>query len=127
MEREAPIQRAIVDWLRLVMPDAIIHHSKNEINKRGTAIARELAKAKRQGVVTGFPDLIVLPYSHVGAVFFEVKAPGRNATEIQKETHEKLRKLGYRVAVVRSIDDARDRLQEWGIGFREVVHVRASG
>jgi len=28
--REAPIQRAIVAYLRHVLPDAIVHHSANE-------------------------------------------------------------------------------------------------
>lgn len=121
VDREGPIQRAIVDYLRRVMPQAIVHHCKNEINKRGQAIRIELAKAKRNGAVTGFPDLIVLPYANVGTLFFEVKAEGNYASPAQKEIHERLRHLGYRVAVVRSVDDVRETLREWGVGTNEIT------
>lgn len=125
---ETPIQRAIVDYLRTVMPDAVVHHAKNEINKRGTAIAIELAKSKRNGAVTGFPDLIVLPYANVGAMFFEVKAPGGYPSKPQRAVHAQLEALGYRVAVVRSVDDVRACLRLWGIGHRErVVQIEHRG
>lgn len=116
VDRESPIQRAIVAYLRAVLPGSIIHHARNEINKRGKAIAIELAKAKAKGAVTGFPDLIVLPFSHIGPFFLEVKAEGNYATEAQREVHRQMADLGYRVAVVRSVDDVRERLAEWGIG-----------
>jgi hypothetical protein len=115
MRREAPIQRAIVQYLRQVMPGAIVHHSRNEINKRGAAIARELADAKAAGAVAGFPDIIVLPQAHVGPMLFEVKAEGGYSSRVQKDLHAKLNALGYRVAVVRSIDDVRERLAEWAV------------
>lgn len=121
---EGPIQKAIVDHLRAVMPWAIVHHCRNEINKRGKHIAIELANAKRKGAVTGFPDLIVLPYANVGALFFEVKAEGNYATDSQKEVHQQMRDLGYRVAVVRSVDDVRESLAEWGVGTQELVQYR---
>ena len=114
-DRESPVQRAIVQYLRLAFPGAIVHHSRNEINKRGTAIAIEIAKAKAKGAVTGFPDLIVLPFAHIGPLFLEVKAEGGYATDAQREVHRQLADLGYRVAVVRSVDDVRERLAAWGI------------
>lgn len=124
IDREGPVQRAIVDYLRSVMPGAIVHHCKNEINKRGKGIQIELAKAKRNGAVTGFPDLIVLPYANVGAFFLEVKAPGNYPSDPQKDAHAALRKLGYRVAVVRSVDDVRAALVGWGVGFQEKIEHR---
>ena len=125
-DREDPIQIAIVDYLRLVMPNCVVHHCRNEINKRGKAIRIELAKAKRKGVVTGFPDLLVLPFATVGPLFFEVKAEGKYATAKQREVHSKLQALGYRVAVVRSIEDVRECLVEWGVGFVEKLRGSAS-
>ena len=116
MRREAPIQRAIVQWLRLQYPAWIVHHAKNEINKRGKAIAIEIAQAKLAGSITGWPDLIVLPPSHVGPIFFEVKAEGNYPTDAQRQVHDRLRALGYRVGIVRSVDDVADRLASWGIG-----------
>lgn len=115
MRREAPIQRAIVQWLHAQYPAWVVHHSRNEINKRGEAFAREIAQAKQLGALTGWPDLIVLPPSHVGPIFFEVKAEGNYATEAQLRVHDLLRGLGYRVGIVRSIDDVRQRLGDWGV------------
>ena len=126
VDREGPVQRAIVTYLRTIMPHAIVHLAKGEINKSGVAIKRELAKAKRNGALKGFPDLIVLPFSTVGVLFFEVKAEGNYASKSQKEMHEKMRGLGYRVAVVRSIDDVRECLIEWGVGFAEKIPLRGS-
>jgi hypothetical protein len=117
MRREAPIQRAIVQWLRAQHPAWIVHHNKNEINKRGKAIALELAQAKQAGAITGWPDLIVLPPSHVGPIFFEVKAEGNYPTDAQRRVHDQLRALGYRVGIVRSVDDVKERLADWGIWF----------
>ena len=120
-DREGPIQKQIVDWLRAVLPpECVVHFAKGEINKRGKQFMIEQARAKRLGALSGFPDLIVLPYASAGgACFLEVKAKGGYPSKGQKEMHERLRKLGYRVAVVRSVDDARAALAEWAIGTRE--------
>ena len=114
-DRETPVQVAIVQYLEQTQPAWIVHHCKMEINKRGKAIQIEIAKAKRKGSKVGFPDLLVLPYAHIGPLFLEVEAEGNYTSPAQKDMHEQLRALGYRVAVVRSIDDVRDKLHEWGI------------
>ena len=122
VDRESPIQIQIVEYLRSVLPaGCMVHHCKNEINKRGKGIAIELAKAKRKGAITGFPDLLVLNYANVGPCFFEVKAEGNYATDTQKEVHEQLRALGYRGAVVRSVEDVRESLRKWAVGTREIT------
>lgn len=116
VDREGPVHIEIVDWLRAHVPNVIVHHCRNEINKRGKMIAKELAAAARKGAVKGFPDLIVLPFAHCHSpVFFEVKAEGNYADATQKALHEDLRRMGYRVAVVRSTEDVRESLREWGI------------
>lgn len=115
MRREAPIQRAIVDYLRAQYPAWIVHHSRNEINKRGADIAREIYQAKLAGMMVGWPDLTVMPPSHVGPLFFEVKAEGGYATDAQRAVHDRLRALGYRVGIVRSIDDVIEMLGAWGV------------
>jgi len=126
VDREGPVQRKIVRFLRKAMPFAIVHHAKSEINKSGAAIMREQAQAKLNGALLGFPDLIVLPYASVGVLFFEVKAEGNYASKPQKEMHGNMRKLGYRVAVVRSVEDVRESLAEWGVGWTEEIPVRGS-
>ena len=114
-DRETPVQVAIVQFLERTQPAWIVHHCKMEINKRGKAIQIEIAKAKRKGSKIGFPDLLVLPWAHIGPLFLEVKAEGNYTSAAQKDMHERLRALGYRVAVVRSIDDVQDKLHAWGI------------
>lgn len=118
-DREGPIHKSIVQWLRVVLPEALTATVKNEINKGGSAFAIEQAKAKARGVVTGFPDVICLPGVEFPTMFFEVKAEGEYARATQKEVHAKLASLGYRVAVVRSIEDVRERLLDWGVPIRE--------
>lgn len=130
VDREGPIHTAIVDFLRTVLPDAITHHCRNEINKSGWRIAKELAQASRKGAVKGFPDLMVLSLAHIGPMFFEVKAPGNYPDATQKALHAQMAALGYRVAVVRSIDDVRAALRQWGIATKEagsVVDIRVTG
>jgi hypothetical protein len=122
VDRESPVQRAVVQYLRQVLPpECIVHFAKGEIKRGGKTFMIEQAKAKAMGAMPGFPDLVVLPYASAGgACFMEIKAEGNYASKSQKAMHEQLRALGYRVAVVRSVEDARECLREWGIGHREV-------
>jgi hypothetical protein len=115
IDRETPVQVEIVNYLHLALPGAIIHHAKGEVNRGGVTFMREQAKANRKGALKGFPDLIVLPYAHIGPLFFEVKAKGNYADKTQKEVHAKMEALGYRVAVVRSIDDVKKYLTRWAV------------
>ena len=121
IDRESPVQVAIVNYLRLALPGALIHHAKGEINRHGATFMREQAKANRKGALKGFPDLIVIPHALIGPLFFEVKAEGNYADKTQKEVHAKLEALGYRVAVVRSIDDVKELLDQWAVSSRPVA------
>ena len=122
--RETPIQRAIVAYLHSVMPDALVHHSPGESHLSGKKAMLATVRKKANGMVPGWPDLVVLPYANVGALFFEVKAEGNYATPTQKAIHAHLERLGYRVAVVRSIDDVRECLQNWGVGFVKKIPIK---
>ena len=114
---EGPLHRAILAWLQRVLPNALVHHSANEIGLKGKDVARQIAKAKWNGMTPGWPDLEVLT-AH-GPLFLEVKAPGGSTTEAQTAVHYHMRRLGYRVAVVKGVDDARAALAAWGIPTRE--------
>ena len=118
IDREGPIHRSIVVWLRFALPDALVIHIRNEINKGGWRIAKEIGQAKAKGALKGAPDLMILPAAAIGALFFEVKAEGNYADKDQKALHERMRDLGYRVAVVRSIEDVAASLSSWGIATR---------
>lgn len=115
---EGPIQEGIVTFIYATVPGAIVQHCKNEINRSGKSIAREIAKAITRGLRKGFPDLLLLlPGGRV--VFLEVKAPGNYPDKDQRELHEEMRALGHIVEVVRSIDDVRAAFQKHGIDSRE--------
>ena len=118
---EHKIQVAIIKWLRVVMPHVMIQHCRNEHGradrKSGIIAARTQAAA---GVMPGFPDLICLPFATVGPFFLEVKSAKGKTSPVQEQVHHMLRRLGYPVGVVRSIDDVRAFLIEHGIGFNEV-------
>jgi len=112
VDREAPIQRAIVTYLRAVLPpDNIVHHSANEGVRGGRSGVLDGMRKRDMGQTAGFPDLVVL--THRGALFLEVKAEGGRVSPAQHEVHDRLRAMGYRVAVVRSVDDVRETLREW--------------
>lgn len=116
---ERTIHKAIRQYLELVFRGkAVIHHSPNEAplsNRDPTGAAIAMKNAKAMGMQPGFPDLVVFPYSHIGPLFFEVKAPGGRVSPTQQIVIGRLDELGYRVAVVRSVDDVAARLAEWGV------------
>lgn len=120
VDREGPLQIEIVQWLRAALPDGcLVHHCRNEIKRGGYSFAKEQARARALGTISGWPDLLVVTY--VGTFFLEVKVKGNYAQPNQKEVHSKLAKLGANIAVVRSIDDTRACLIEWGVWFVEPV------
>ena len=57
---EDAIQADIVDYLRKVIPRAIVAHVKNQGNRGGKLGAIDGARFKRLGVVDGMPELMVL-------------------------------------------------------------------
>ncbi len=113
--REDVVQAAILQWLRLVLPDADVTHVPNG----GLRGKREAAKLKWLGVVPGVPDLVViLPEGRT--VWLEVKRTGTYPTPEQRALHARWRGLGHTVAVVRSVEDARAALDAAGVSHREV-------
>lgn len=114
IDREGPVQRAIIKFIETQYPRWMVHHCKNEIKQRGKSIAIEISKAKINGMVVGFPDLVVLP-SNKPAVFLEVKAEGNYASPAQKQVHADLEALGHRVAVVRGVEDVKEVFAAWGM------------
>ena len=117
---EHKIQVGIIKWLRAVMPKAYVQHSRNEHGKAGMAGMLAAQRQRSAGVMSGFPDLIVLPPSDVGPFFLEVKSLTGRVSDVQKQVHTMLRGNGYPVAVVRSVDDVRTFLQEHKIPHNEV-------
>ena len=112
---EYDIHQAILAYLRLALPRALVMHVPNQVDAVGANIARAIAKAKHMGMVPGFPDIMVLPFAHMPVMFFEVKSPKGRVSENQVEVMRQLVALGYRCAVVRSVDDVQAKLAEWAV------------
>ena len=111
---EARIQAAIVDWARLVAPDAIIYAVPNG----GLRTKAEAARMKWTGTLAGVPDLAIIAPGGM-ARFLEVKAGAGRLSPEQAALIARLRDVGACVAVVRSIDEARAAFRAWGIATKE--------
>jgi len=108
---EGPIHAAILAYLRRQYHGAVIHHSPNQTDVSGKLIARTIAKQKMMGMVVGFPDLMML---HKGRFYsFEVKAEGGYASPAQKAVGEAIIASGGYWVVVRSIDEVKEKMEEW--------------
>ena len=115
---ETPIHIAIVEYLRLVLPDALIWHTPNG----GKRSKREAAELKRMGVLAGVPDIAILTRFGV-VLFIEVKAPkGRQSPE-QVAFHDFCIAAKVHYFVARSVDDVRLFLCVLGVPTREATPI----
>ncbi|MBV1701672.1 MAG: VRR-NUC domain-containing protein [Hyphomicrobiales bacterium] len=110
---EAKIQASIVQWVRLVAPNCLIYAIANG----GLRSKREAALLKWTGVQAGVPDLAIV--SDGRACCLEVKKGKSRLSEAQASIIARLQEIGAGVAVVRSIDDAREAFEAWGIESKE--------
>lgn len=112
---EALIQGDIVEFLRKALPGSVVAAVRNEFRRSGMAAMNEVVRAKGQGALTGFPDLIVLWREQT--VLIEVKRKGGYPTTAQKEVHSRLRATGFRVEVMRSVEEAEALAEEMTAGL----------
>lgn len=114
---EAALQASIVQYVRTVAPHILIFHVPNgEWRDKRTA-----AKLKWMGLVPGIPDLCLIRPASLGVGFWEVKTERGKFTEAQKEIAKWCNTSAVPYWSVRSIDDARIALEEWGVVTREVA------
>lgn len=110
---ESTLQRHLRRWLAL--RGFIAVHVPNGASLAGDARQRaiQMANLKRDGLVPGFPDLLV--YGREGRMaHVEVKAEGGRQQDTQRECQQWLEGHGQRYAIWRSIDDAEASLRSWG-------------
>lgn len=110
---EADFQSALVEELRLILPsNAFVFAVPNG----GTRNIVEAVNLKRQGVVAGVPDLIVI---HAGRpIGLELKTHAGKLSDNQRITFHKLAAAGMRVEVIRSRDAAIAMLRDMGVPLR---------
>ena len=111
-DSEGPIHRAVIEYLGHALPGAIVHHSPNEIGISGADIARLIAKAKWNGMLPGFPDLVI--FCAHSAALVEVKAGKNGLQPPQAAIRDRATAMGHRYAVVRSSDQMAEALDAWG-------------
>ena len=112
---ERSVQRQILAMCGTCFPDVLIHHSPNGAQLAGNPTARfkQIGALKGDGMRKGFVDLIAIWSG--GVAFIEVKRPklGRLSPE-QAVMIERLRGMGWPVAVVTSTDEAHTFLKNSG-------------
>jgi hypothetical protein len=112
---EDTIQAAIVDWLRLVLPNAIVLHVHN--NPRS---AMDGARLRKIGLVAGAPDLLVCLSGGRG-LFIEVKASKGRVEPEQHTFANACLPLNWPWFVARSIDDVKLAFKALRIETREAA------
>lgn len=106
-----PSERAI----QIAIRDALRWHgvrSRHVPNggKRSIVAGHRL---RQEGMVAGFPDLIVwMPGGRIA--FMECKTAKGRLSEAQHREIQQLRQDGFAVAVVRSVDEAMTAVRAWG-------------
>jgi hypothetical protein len=110
---ESAIQRDILKGLKALGFVAV--HVPNGSKLAGSPEQRARAgkRLKADGMLPGFPDLIV--YASGGRVgHIEVKAEGNYQQDTQKAVQAMLEGMGHHYAVCRSILDVPETLNKWG-------------
>ncbi len=105
--RESEIQQACVEWFRLSYPHYIIAAIPNG----GSRNVIEAANMKREGVLAGFADLIIICDHKI--LFVEMKTPKGRQQETQKEFQRKVEALGFHYVVCRSFEEFKTTVTNW--------------
>ncbi|RMF02479.1 MAG: VRR-NUC domain-containing protein [Alphaproteobacteria bacterium] len=119
---EDQIHAAIYQYLRISLPGAVIHHSRNEGNRGGRRGLADGARGKRMGVRAGFPDLVIFWRGQVA--FVEVKGPRGVISAAQRECRDDLAGAGFdNWHVCRSIEDAESVVASMRDGWRSIGEI----
>lgn len=98
---EQALQRALVEYLDLALPDDALCFAIPNGGKRSKVVA---ALLKMTGVKAGIPDLCIVWRGR--AIFMELKAARGYLSAEQRAMHAKLTFCGCEVWTVRSIEQA---------------------
>jgi hypothetical protein len=112
---ESAIQQQVRSYLAALGIDAV--HVPNGSVLAGDARARAIQSnaLKKAGVMPGFPDLILFDRRAHRVGFLEVKsAKGRVQPSQEQFAKQYAPAWGWPYAVIKSVDDARSALNEWG-------------
>lgn len=114
IQHEAAVQKQIVEYIRAVLPKAIVAAIPN--GSQRTASGRPANAVA--GLLPGMPDLvIVLPEGKV--LWAEIKSEKGRVSPAQLNVHGQLNALGHVCVVLRSVEDTRHALKYLNIKTRE--------
>jgi len=100
---ESRLQTSLVAAVRSLIPDARFIFAVPNGGVRSIATARRL---KGEGVLAGVPDLFLpVPRGQHHGLFLEVKTEKGRLSPAQESLCDYLRGQGYRVEVVRSVEE----------------------
>lgn len=112
---EAEIQARIVTYLAALGIDAVAVPNGSHIAGSSVQRARKVNALKRTGMMPGFADLVCFDRKARRVCLFEVKREGGRLQPSQKHFAEHVAPAwGWPLAVVRSVEDVRESLHEWG-------------
>lgn len=114
MKPESALQRSIRKYLAANGIDSVAVPNGAHLAGDKMARMRQMAAMKADGLRPGFPDLLLYPRRIACVGHFEIKTEGGKLSPAQVDCIAWLQGRGHRVAVIRSIDDARDTLIAWG-------------
>lgn len=106
---EQQLHRAILQYIHLQYPKILVFHPANG----GFRTVVEASIFKSLGVKAGTPDLCLL-WKPGKVAFLEVKAGLGRLTTHQQSFHRWLGDLCIPVATVRSLEEAQEKMKEWG-------------
>lgn len=102
--------KAILDYLKLQYPKAIVAHPANE----GKRTPFEQFKIKWLGISPGLPDILVFtPSNGYHGLVIEVKAKGKVPTREQKQWLYDLQLCGWQSTWVDNLDDGITCINEY--------------
>lgn len=109
-ESEHEIQSKFVKWFREEYPDLIVFSVPN-----GTLTSIGIAKKMvREGALKGVPDLFIPhPHGYYHGFFIEFKSKTGILRQEQKDIINILESEGYKVAVCRSFEDAKNLVERY--------------
>jgi hypothetical protein len=113
---EKHIQRDILSYLRMLRIFAAAVPNGSVLAGDAKSRAMQSAALKRSGMVPGFADLILFKRGqhHPLVGLLEVKREGEKLKPAQVEFQAVCEAYGLPFAVVRSVEDAKQTLTEWG-------------
>lgn len=104
---ESQIQQAAVTWFRLQYPNLLIASVPNG----GFRNVREAAIMRKEGVLAGFSDLVVIAERNV--LFVEMKTPQGRLSHAQTLFKNKVKALGFDYVVCRSLEQFVQSVRHW--------------